>query len=75
MGYGLWFSAMMYDSAAQASIEAKKATGFQNFYLSSVDCDQGVLVIQEEYVDDATDWANKAKFKSRELATPFPAAE
>lgn len=72
--YGFRLSAILYDAAMKEEFLLFEATETQNFYVTEVDREEGLLTITEESVNKPEDWADVEKYETREFTVEFPAA-
>ena len=74
LGYGVEFSAVLYDTATAESIVLKKADETHNYYVDSLIKNENALKITEESVPTEQDWGNEDKIKSHTIHVEIPAA-
>lgn len=69
-----WLSVALYDSALEELTVLREATETQDFILSGVEHEEGVLKVQERSVKDKKDWDDEEKVEGKVTTIPIPAA-
>ena len=67
-----WLSVALYDSALEELTVLREATETQDFILSGVEHEEGVLKVQERSVKDKKDWDDEEKVEGKVTTIPIP---
>lgn len=69
-----WLSVALYDAAVEELYVLEEATETQDFILTGIDHEKGVLEVLERSVKDKKDWDDAEKVEEKETTIPIPAA-